>query len=539
MQNEFKKAKIAIFIPLLFFLLILVFFLLNLYALTIEYSLLNLIIEIILGLFLFFFFYKIVQFLLTPKTLIKIEDKEIIVYKFNKRIEINYEDIFTLYNIPSSLLTTSIFIIYLKNGKKIKIKYLKEDKIASLIIFSKLDHNFFIDKENLFLKFFVRIVNFFESFFLRFIKYKIPKEIKNIEEIPLKFKEMGAKKVFIVKYNHLNLTFIDNIFKSSDITYFIFDKSIPNPSEEIVLEAKKAYLKNNCDSILAIGGGSVIDLAKAFGVIIKNNPKDLEKFTGLFKVKHHLPPFIVIPSTPASGSEMSYASVITFKDKKSSIISTKIIPEYIFYSDELISTLSKEILVNSVMDALTHALESYLNVFKYKKYDDYALKAIKLIYENLDNAINNNDLTSKKNLFNASSLAGLAFSIKGVGNVHALSHALSYKYNLAHAKTNAIILPLVIKTYLYNKKARKKMNYISKNILNNTSLITYLDELSIKYHYNVNIKEIKKDDISFLAKHAKKEAIPLYGTPIIYTKMMYSYMYLNLYSYYKKEIKNK
>ena len=125
MQNEFKKAKIAIFIPLLFFLLILVFFLLNLYALTIEYSLLNLIIEIILGLFLLFFFYKIVQFLLTPKTLIKIEDKEIIVYKFNKRIEVNYEDIFTLYNIPSSLLTTSIFIIYLKNGKKIKIKYLK------------------------------------------------------------------------------------------------------------------------------------------------------------------------------------------------------------------------------------------------------------------------------------------------------------------------------------------------------------------------------------------------------------------------------
>lgn len=539
MQNEFKKAKIAIVIPLLIFLLILVFFLLNLYALTVEYSLLNLIIEIILGLFLLFFLYKILVFLFTPKKLLKINDDEIIVYKFNKRIEISYKDIFTLYNVPSSFLTTSIFIIYLKNGKKIKIKYLKEDKLASLMIFSKLDHNFFIDKENLFFKFFIRIFNFFESFFLHFIKYKIPTEIKNIEDIPLKFKEMGAKKVFIVKYNHLNLTFIDNIFKNSDISYFVFDKSIPNPSEEIVLEAKKAYINNKCDSILAIGGGSVIDLAKALGVVIKNNSKDLEKYSGLFKVRHHLPPFIVIPSTPASGSEMSYASVITFKDKKCSIISTKIIPKYIYYSDELISSLSKEILVNSIMDALTHALEAYLNVFKYKKYDNYALKAIKLTYENLDSAFNNNDLVSKKNLFKASSLAGIAFSLKGVGNVHALSHALSYKYNLAHAKTNAIILPLVIKTYLYNKTARKKMNYISKNILNNTSLITYLDELTNKYHYNVNIKEIKKDDISFLAKHAKKEAVPLYGTPIIYSKIMYSYMYLNLYSYYKKEIKNK
>ena len=189
------------------------------------------------------------------------------------------------------------------------------------------------------------------------------------------------------------------------------------------------------------------------------------------------------------------------------------------------------------MDALTHALESYLNVYRYKKYDNYALSAIKLIYGNLTKAINENNLEAKRNLFKASSLAGIAFSIKGVGNVHALSHALSYKYNLSHAKTNAIILPLVIKTYLYNKKAYKKINYISKNILNNTNLITYLDNLSINYGYNVNIKYIRKEDISFLAKHAKKEAIPLYGTPLVYSKIMYSYMYLNLYSYYKKEKK--
>ena len=336
MQTEFKKAKIAILIPLLFFLLILVFFLLNLYALTIEYSILNLIIEIILGIFEMFFLYKILKFLFTPKILLKINDEEIIIYKFNKKIEIKYQEIFTIYNVPSSVLTTSIFIIYLKNGKKIKIKYLKDDKIASLMIFSKLDHNFFIDKENLFVKFFVRIFNFFESLFLHFIKYPLPKELKNIKDVALKFKEKGAKKVFVLKYNHLNLTFIDNIFKNSDLSYFVFNKSIPNPSEEIVLEAKNEYLKNNCDAILAIGGGSVIDLAKTLGVSIKNNKKDLERYSGLFKVRHHLPPFIVIPSTPASGSEMSYASVITFKDKKSSIISTKIIPDYIFYSDELI-----------------------------------------------------------------------------------------------------------------------------------------------------------------------------------------------------------
>lgn len=537
MQTEFKKAKIAILIPLLFFLLFLVFFLLNLYALTIEYSILNLIIEIILGIFEMFLLYKILKFLFTPKILLKINDEEIIIYKFNKKIEIKYQEIFTIYNVPSSVLTTSIFIIYLKNGKKIKIKYLKDDKIASLMIFSKLDHNFFIDKENLFVKFFVRIFNFFESLFLHFIKYPLPKELKNIKDIALKFKEKGAKKVFVLKYNHLNLTFIDNIFKNSDLSYFVFNKSIPNPSEEIVLEAKNEYLKNNCDSILAIGGGSVIDLAKALGVSIKNNKKDLERYSGLFKVRHHLPPFIVIPSTPASGSEMSYASVITFKDKKSSIISTKIIPDYIFYSDELISLLPKETLINSIMDALTHALESYLNVYRYKKYDNYALSAIKLIYGNLTKAINENNLEAKRNLFKASSLAGIAFSIKGVGNVHALSHALSYKYNLSHAKTNAIILPLVIKTYLYNKKAYKKINYISKNILNNTNLITYLDNLSINYGYNVNIKYIRKEDISFLAKHAKKEAIPLYGTPLVYSKIMYSYMYLNLYSYYKKEKK--
>ncbi len=546
MQKEFKKSKSGVLFPLFCFLLVLLFLILNLYSLTVEFLTLNLIIEIVLAIFTFLFLIWLLNFLFTPSKLLILEENYLKINKIRKTLDIKYDDIFTIYNVPSSFLTTSNFIIYLKNGERIKIRYLKDDQVASLIILSKLDHNFFTDKENYFHKFFVRIYNFFVSFFEKFIFYKKIEELSSLKDVVNKYKENNFKKVFVLKYNHLKNEFIDDLFKDSLISYYIFEKTSPNPDENLVKKAKNEYANNNCDSILAIGGGSVIDLAKSVGILI-NNKKPLNKYSGLLKVKKKIPFLIAIPTTPASGSEVTWASVITFNNKKCSITSNKILPSYICIGEEFVSSLSKENLVNSVMDALTHALESYLNVYKNKKYDGYALKAIKLIYENLENAINNNDVNSKINLFKASTLAGYAFSYKGVGNVHALSHALSYKYNLNHAKTNAIILPLVLKTYLYNKSALKKLSnlaiYLSLAQKTNNKrdnalkIIEYIDNLTIKYGYNINIRVILKDDIAYLAKHAKKEAVPLYGTPVLYSKTMYSYMFLNLFSYYKKKEK--
>lgn len=539
-MKTFKKSYSSFYFYLITFLLFFIFFSLNLVTFLNQYSLLSLILIVIFFIILFLNLTYLIYFLLLPKEILKLDENKIVY----KKKEIKYSDIFTTFaSSNSSIFLDSYLILYLNNGDKIKIKHLKLAKNAELIIKKNLKNpNFLIEKEDKFYKFFIRIFNFSVSFFQRFMKFKKAEVLSSFDEIVNEYKKRNLKKVFVISFHSNSINPLLNKFNEENIEIYLSQFKINNPTKELIDSLKKEYLDFNGDSILAIGGGSKIDAAKALGVSITNK-KDLEKYSGLFKVKHNIPFLIAIPTLPASGSETTIASVISYKDKKCSIMSNRIVPSFTYLGDEFLTTLKGEKLLNSVSDSLTHAIEAYLNVFKNKKYDDYALKAIKLIHENLINALKNDDLNSKKELLMASYYAGVAFSFKGVGNVHALSHALSYKYDLEHAKTNGIILPYVLKTYIYNKKARKKLSNIAilldlssnkKDIKNNAMLtISYIYNLFKDNGLTGPIKEIKLEDINFMAHHAKHEANPLYGTPITYTLKEYSYMYINL----KNELK--
>ena len=504
---------------------------------------LNLIFLIVFGLLFLSILIYVISVLSIKKIPLIIKDDFLTIYKGNKEIEIEYKDIFF---VTSSLANESSYInggnikLFLKNGKIINIKRIQFCfKIAEIILLKTGNDDYYYVPENKFKKFFIRIYQYIFAFISHFVLFKHSKELGSLEEIATKYKENNKKKVFIALTNHFRksdeIVPLLNKLKELNIDYFLYVISIKNPTKDDCLIAKKAYLDNNCDSLLAIGGGSIIDLTKALGILITNK-KEIEHYKGLFKVRKNIPFFIAIPTTCGTGSETTMVSVITSNEKKYAIDSNKITPSYTYLGSDFIKDLPPQMVAETAMDALTHALEGYLNVPGFKKYDEIALEAIFMIFENIIPAYNNDEIAKTK-LLKASYLAGKVFNSKYVGNVHALSHALSATYDLAHGKTNAIILPFVLETYLFDKKCNKKMLELSiklKLTSNNKDkeggkkFVDYIKNLLKELNIPSSIKEIKLEDLEKLSKHAYKEAVPAYPTPVIYSLSEFYAMYINL-----------
>lgn len=382
-------------------------------------------------------------------------------------------------------------------------------------------------------------MNIFKLIYYRsfqFVLNKIAAPFLNIKEPKLIREENSLfKSVEILKENNLKKPFIfitNSIYKSetfsfllnkmneNNIDYFIYSNIKADPSVKIVDETYSLYIENKCDSLISIGGGSALDLAKAVGILITNKNKDISKYKGLLKVKNKLPFFIAVPTTAGTGSEATICSVITNEKNydKYAINDPKLIPDYALLDNSLLKSIPKHIISTTGMDALTHGVEAYLGNALTKKTKEYSLKAIKLINNNLLNFYNNsNNTSSRNNVLFASYLAGVAFTRSYVGYVHALSHSLGGKYHLPHGYLNAVLLPIVLKKY--DKKAVKKLasieNYINpSNKENKEKANDFINRIN-KLNEMMNIEKtfngvIKKEDLEFLVNHAYKEANPLY-----------------------------
>ncbi len=530
--NVKKSYKNLLFlIPI--FILSIIFILIDSFSLINSFNVINLILLIIISLLSLFLLIKLIIFILIPKNHLLLLDDEIII---NNKKHIKYNYIFYSF---INIIDESIEL-YLINGSKIKIKYLNNYvQINEIILLKSNKEHFLMFKENKFKKFFHRIYQYLLCFVSHFLVFKHSKILSSLEEVANKYVKNNLKRVFIVTSKRFNnpefLSKITNIFNENNIVFEIYSPGIINPTEEIIIESKKKYEEFKGDSLLAIGGGSVIDLTKALGIALSNK-KNLKHYKGLFKVRKNIPFFIAIPSTCGTGSETTMVSVITINNDKFAIDSNKITPKYTYLGGEFIETLPKHLLASTSMDALTHALEAYLNAPKFKKYENIALKSIKLIHNNILNAYKNNDINSKKELLYASYLAGQAFNSKFVGNVHALSHALSGKYNLEHGKTNAIILPYCLKIYLFDKKANRKMANLA-HLLNLTNsnkdkeaalkFINYIENLLKEFEIEDTLPSSILNDLDELSLHAYKESVPLYPCPIDFSLKEFKAMYLN------------
>lgn len=331
-------------------------------------------------------------------------------------------------------------------------------------------------------------------------------------------KKLGAKKVFLATdkgiintswFNELKLSLDEN-----QVNYFIFSDISPNPRDFEVMNGANEFKDQQCNIILAIGGGSVIDCAKGIGVISTNN-KEINLYEGVDEISIPIPPLICIPTTGGSSADVSQFAIInnTKEKYKMALISKALVPDIALIDPFVLTTMDDYLTACTGMDTLSHAIEAFVSNANSSFTDLYSIEAIKLISSNLENSITNpNDIQSRGKVMLASLYAGLAFSNASLGCVHSLAHSLGGYLDLAHGECNAILLPHVV-DYNYNStisRYNKVAELMGLNIsgLSNTEIKNKLILHLIDFKQNLDIsdtlkhKGVKKDIISTLASKA-------------------------------------
>lgn len=273
---------------------------------------------------------------------------------------------------------------------------------------------------------------------------------KALENIPYELKNLGAKKPviltndFLVKIGLVNI--VINAFKESDITIgAVYDNIPADSSVKTVNEAAVVFRNSGCDSIIAIGGGSVIDTAKGLSIVLTENADDLMDFMGAEILnKKRSVPFIAVPTTAGTGSEATLVAVIANPEKKVKMefVSYHLLPDAAVLDPRMTQSLPAKMTASTGMDALSHAVEAYSCIQKNPLSDAYAWAAIKLIREFLPKVVHNGkDEEARLAMANASLMAGAAFSNSMVGIVHAIGHACGGVCHVPHGDAMTILLP--------------------------------------------------------------------------------------------------
>ncbi|AKU27310.1 alcohol dehydrogenase [Geobacillus sp. LC300] len=261
---------------------------------------------------------------------------------------------------------------------------------------------------------------------------------------------LGATNVLIVSDPGVTEAgWLDVVIKSCrqvGLKYTTFCDVTINPKDEEVKKGCEAYLENECDAIIGIGGGSSIDAAKAVAVLATNGGQ-IHEYEGVDKIQLPLPPQVMVPTTAGSGSEVSQFSVIvnTKEKKKMTIISRSLIPDIAIIDPETLSTKSAHLTASTGLDVLTHGIEAYVSLAATPLTDVQAQNAISLVGKYLRPSVASKiNQEAKTNMAMASLQAGLAFSNAILGAVHAMSHAVGGRYPLLHGDINSILLPHVM-----------------------------------------------------------------------------------------------
>lgn len=276
-----------------------------------------------------------------------------------------------------------------------------------------------------------------------------------IEEIPNIIKTAGYKKIFVSTDNGLVKagvsSLVTDLLEKNDIPYALFSDVKPNPTIENVQAGVKAFKESGADAIVAIGGGSAQDTAKAIGIII-TNPEfaDVKSLEGVAPTKNHAVPTIAVPTTAGTAAEVTINYVITDteKERKFVCVDEHDIPMYAVVDPQMMMSMPEALTASTGMDALTHAIEGYTTKAAWEMTDMFHLEAIKLIAENLRGAVKK-DPKAKENMALAQYVAGMGFSNVGLGIAHSIAHTFSAHYDTPHGVACAVMLPVVME---FNKE---------------------------------------------------------------------------------------
>lgn len=320
---------------------------------------------------------------------------------------------------------------------------------------------------------------------------------------------------------------VTTLLDESNISFEIFADVKPNPDEAVIEEISKVYINSGAKGFIGIGGGSVIDATKVASVIVNQTDKKPRDFEGMLKIRKKSAYTLMIPTTAGTGSEVTLAAVISNPDerKKYRIMDPKLIPNATILSPEVVESLPAKLTAETGMDALTHAVEAYINRSQTKQTEKDALQAVNLIHQNLEKSYDEpHDLGARLSMLEASYFAGRAFTRAYVGNIHAISHALTAFYDAPHGQTNATVMPIVLRMYgdvVYQRLAEladqiELIDISSSDEEKALAFIEWIEGLNGKFKISKTVPEIDMADMEELITHAYKEANPLYPVPVIF-----------------------
>lgn len=343
-----------------------------------------------------------------------------------------------------------------------------------------------------------------------------------INDIAPEVKGRGFKKCFVcsdpdlIKFGVTKK--VTDVLDGASIPYEIYSEIKPNPTVENVKSGVAAFKASGADCVIAIGGGSSMDTAKAIGIIIKNPEfEDVVSLEGVAPTTNKCVPIIAVPTTAGTAAEVTINYVITDteKNRKMVCVDPKDIPIIAVVDPDMMSTMPKGLTAATGMDALTHAIEGYITKSAWELSDMFHLKAIEIIAANLRGAVENT-AEGRKQMALGQYIAGMGFSNVGLGLVHSMAHPLGAVYDTPHGVANAIILPTVME---YNAPATgEKYRDIAKAMgvegVDAMSLedarkaaVAAVKQLGADVGIPADLKEIVKDeDVDFLAQSAYDDA---------------------------------
>lgn len=380
---------------------------------------------------------------------------------------------------------------------------------------------------------------------LKVIKMRKPALLEgeySLLQLPQLIQSKGIQSILIVTdkgITSLGLmkSFLEQLGKA-DISYVIFDETVPNPTIQNIEDARELYIANRCEGIVAFGGGSPIDCAKGVAARIVRPQKTIPQMKGMFKVLKEMPPFFAVPTTAGTGSEATVAAIISNPDthEKYAIMDFVLVPHYAVLDPILTVNLPKHITSTTGMDALTHAVEAYIGRSNTNETREFSREAVQLIFDNLLVAYNEpQNMEARTNMQRASYLAGMAFTRAYVGNIHAIAHTLGGFYNVPHGLANAVIMPYVLE--FYGEVAQKPLAELADLVgiapgksekERAQAFIDWIKEMNRLMDIPTKIKGIQTNDIPAMAKRAIAEANPLYPVPKIMTLKEMAFMYMQI-----------
>lgn len=338
---------------------------------------------------------------------------------------------------------------------------------------------------------------------------------------------LGFNKVLIVTDDFLGSSgILDGIkaaLEKSGVEFAVFDGVLPDPAFDQVQAGEAVYRSEACQAVIAVGGGSVLDAAKMVAML-HTNPGPLDSFDGIQKCKKPGAPLFAIPTTAGTGSEITLAAVITdpVSHRKIPVVDSKMIPGYVALDAEIMKGMPPGITAATGMDALTHAVESYLSKASTESTELQAKAAVRLIFNNLVAAYHDGgNMEARDGMAVASFYAGAAFGKTSVGYVHGIAHQLGRVCGTPHGNANAMVLPEVLAAYgdcVHQRLAdlARTVNLDDSNASDSQlagDFIQAIVDMRREMELPLQPKDLKAQDIPGIVEEALAEAGALYPVP--------------------------